>query len=142
MSRAITGQPPPGEEIWRLRDGGRVQWCELRDDTKVGALQLAIRRHTTRDEPDRLPRRPSIAVSFSAYAGVARTRQLHSCVIWFDARKAERRSGGGMRVLVASVAVACAGLTVYGAGGASRSAAQRPDTPATTLAGPTVVAYA
>ncbi len=45
-------------------------------------------------------------------------------------------------VLAASVAVACAGLTVYGAGGASRSASQRTETPATTLAGPTVVAYA
>jgi hypothetical protein len=45
-------------------------------------------------------------------------------------------------VLAASVTVACAGLTVYGAGGASRSASQRTETPATTLAGPTVVAYA
>ena len=45
-------------------------------------------------------------------------------------------------VLAASVAVACAGFTVYGAGGASRSASQRTETPATTLAGPTVVAYA
>jgi hypothetical protein len=32
-------QPKPGEEVWRLRDNetGRVQVCELRDDTRAGA---------------------------------------------------------------------------------------------------------
>jgi hypothetical protein len=30
-------QPKPGEEVWRLQHEGRVQWCELRDDSKVGA---------------------------------------------------------------------------------------------------------
>src|SRR5262245_7710966 len=32
-------QPKPGEEVWRLRDpsDGRVQRCELRDDTRAGA---------------------------------------------------------------------------------------------------------
>jgi hypothetical protein len=31
-------QPKPGEEVWRLCDAtGRVQSCELRDDSKAGA---------------------------------------------------------------------------------------------------------
>jgi len=31
-------QPRPGEEVWRLRnDAGRVQSCELRDDSRSGA---------------------------------------------------------------------------------------------------------
>jgi hypothetical protein len=36
---AIPRQRQPGEEIWRLRDPvtGRVQSCELRDDSTVGA---------------------------------------------------------------------------------------------------------
>jgi len=30
--------PKPGEEVWRLRNpAGRVQWCELRDNTQAGA---------------------------------------------------------------------------------------------------------
>jgi hypothetical protein len=35
----IPRQRQPGEEVWRLRDPvtGRVQTCELRDDTTVGA---------------------------------------------------------------------------------------------------------
>ena len=35
----IPRQRQPGEEVWRLRDPvtGRVQSCELRDDSKVGA---------------------------------------------------------------------------------------------------------
>ena len=34
----ILRQRSPGEEVWRLRDPvtGRVQSCELRDDSKVG----------------------------------------------------------------------------------------------------------
>jgi hypothetical protein len=36
--RAAARQPRPGEEVWRLRNAkGRVQRCELRDDTQVGA---------------------------------------------------------------------------------------------------------
>jgi hypothetical protein len=31
-------QPRPGEDVWRLRDtAGRVQSCELRDDSRAGA---------------------------------------------------------------------------------------------------------
>ena len=30
-------QPKPGEEVWRLQHDGRVQTCELRDDSKAGA---------------------------------------------------------------------------------------------------------
>jgi hypothetical protein len=30
-------QPQPGEQVWRLRNGDRVQSCELRDDSKAGA---------------------------------------------------------------------------------------------------------
>ena len=31
-------QPKPSEEVWRLRDAtGRVQTCELRDNSRVGA---------------------------------------------------------------------------------------------------------
>ena len=30
-------QPKPGEEVWRLQHDGRVQFCELRDDSKAGA---------------------------------------------------------------------------------------------------------
>ena len=32
-------QPKPGEEVWRLRDSdtGRVQTCELRDNSGAGA---------------------------------------------------------------------------------------------------------
>ena len=30
-------QPKPGEQVWRLRNGGRVQSCELRNDSKAGA---------------------------------------------------------------------------------------------------------
>jgi hypothetical protein len=32
-------QPTPGEEVWRLRDNdtGRVQTCELRDNSEAGA---------------------------------------------------------------------------------------------------------
>lgn len=35
----IPRQRQPGAEVWRLRspDGGRVQTCELRDDSKAGA---------------------------------------------------------------------------------------------------------
>jgi len=34
----IPRQREPGEEVWRLRDpgDGRVQSCELRDDSKAG----------------------------------------------------------------------------------------------------------
>jgi uncharacterized protein DUF1592/uncharacterized protein DUF1588/uncharacterized protein DUF1587/uncharacterized protein DUF1595/uncharacterized protein DUF1585 len=46
-----------------------------------------------------------------------------------------------MRVLIASLAVACAGLTAYGAGGASGPASQRTEPPAATPAAPTVIAY-
>jgi hypothetical protein len=37
-SVGIPRQRQPGEEIWRLRDPatGRVQSCELRDDSKAG----------------------------------------------------------------------------------------------------------
>ena len=34
---APSRQPKPGEEVWRLRKGDRVQWCELRDQSKAGA---------------------------------------------------------------------------------------------------------
>jgi predicted secreted protein len=37
---AVLPRPPkPGEEVWRLRDNetGRVQWCELRDNSQAGA---------------------------------------------------------------------------------------------------------
>ena len=47
-----------------------------------------------------------------------------------------------MRVLAACVAAACAGLTVYGAAGASGSASQRTETPARTVAGSGALAYA
>jgi hypothetical protein len=30
-------QPKPGEEVWRLRQGDRVQSCELRDNAKAAA---------------------------------------------------------------------------------------------------------
>jgi hypothetical protein len=30
-------QPKPGEQVWCLRKDGRIQTCELRDDSKVGA---------------------------------------------------------------------------------------------------------
>jgi hypothetical protein len=30
-------QPKPGEEVWRLQHDGRVQACELRNDSKAGA---------------------------------------------------------------------------------------------------------
>jgi hypothetical protein len=28
--------PQPGEEVWRLRQAGRTQSCELRDDSRAG----------------------------------------------------------------------------------------------------------
>ena len=36
---ALPRQPQPGEEVWRLRDGdtGRVQTCELRDNSRAGS---------------------------------------------------------------------------------------------------------
>jgi hypothetical protein len=36
---ALPRQPKPGEEVWRLRDSdtGRVQTCELRDNSRAGA---------------------------------------------------------------------------------------------------------
>ena len=36
---ALPRQPKPGEEVWRLRDNetGRVQTCELRDNSRAGA---------------------------------------------------------------------------------------------------------
>ncbi len=36
---ALPRQPKPGEEVWRLRDRdtGRVQTCELRDNSRAGA---------------------------------------------------------------------------------------------------------
>jgi len=30
-------QPKPGEQVWRLTHAGRVQSCELRDNSAVGA---------------------------------------------------------------------------------------------------------
>jgi hypothetical protein len=30
-------QPTPGEEVWRLRNGDCVQWCELRNGERDGA---------------------------------------------------------------------------------------------------------
>jgi hypothetical protein len=30
-------QPTPGEEVWRLRHGDRVQSCELRNSDRAGA---------------------------------------------------------------------------------------------------------
>jgi hypothetical protein len=30
-------QPKPGEQVWRLAHDGRVQTCELRNDSKAGA---------------------------------------------------------------------------------------------------------
>jgi hypothetical protein len=33
----IPRQRQPGEEVWRLRHGDRVQSCELRNDSKAGA---------------------------------------------------------------------------------------------------------
>ena len=36
--KALPRQPKPGEEVWRLAHlGGRVQSCELRDNSRVGA---------------------------------------------------------------------------------------------------------
>jgi len=36
--KAAPRHPIPGEEVWRLRDNdGRVQTCELRDNTRMGA---------------------------------------------------------------------------------------------------------
>ncbi len=36
---AAPRQPQPGDEVWRLRDNetGRVQTCELRDNSRAGA---------------------------------------------------------------------------------------------------------
>jgi len=36
---ATTQATEAGEEVWRLRDNetGRVQWCELRDNSRAGA---------------------------------------------------------------------------------------------------------
>jgi hypothetical protein len=34
---APSRQPKPGEQVWRLQHDGRVQSCELRDDSKAGA---------------------------------------------------------------------------------------------------------
>jgi hypothetical protein len=36
---ALPRQPKPGEEVWRLGDSdtGRVQTCELRDNSRAGA---------------------------------------------------------------------------------------------------------
>jgi hypothetical protein len=36
---ALPREPKPGEEVWRLRDSdtGRVQTCELRDNSRAGA---------------------------------------------------------------------------------------------------------
>jgi hypothetical protein len=37
--KASPRQPQPGEEMWRLRDNetGRIQSCELRDNSRAGA---------------------------------------------------------------------------------------------------------